>query len=108
MTAYHAYQGKELHEVIRSTVASVLNRHGARASIYLFGSEVAGPRRPASDIDVGLMGDGPLSAALLQRIEDELEELPTLRSFDVVDFAGVPSERREGMLQDAILLGRSD
>ena len=108
MTAYHAFQSKELHEAIRTTVASVLNRHRARASIYLFGSEVAGPRRPASDIDVGLMGDERLAPELLQKIEDELEELPTLRSFDVVDFAGVPSERRQGMLQDAILLGRSD
>jgi len=108
MTAIHAYQGKELHEAIRNTVTSVLNRHQAHAKIYLFGSEVAGKRRPASDIDVGLMGDEPLSPGLLQRIEDELEELPTLRSFDVVDFASVPHERRQGMLQDAILLNSSE
>ena len=108
MTTLHALEGKALHEAIRITVLAVLARHQAHAKVYLFGSEVAGPRRPASDIDVGLMGEGRLSVALCQRIEDELEELPTLRGFDVVDLVSVPEERRRKMLEHSLYLGSAD
>jgi hypothetical protein len=40
-----------------------------------------------SDVDVGIWGSEPVPGAALTRILDELEQLRTLRPFDVVDFA---------------------
>lgn len=67
----------------------------------LFGSRVKGRARNGSDWDIGLIGPAPLKGGVIENIREELDELPTLHTFDVVDFADLPDYFRSGALQDA-------
>jgi predicted nucleotidyltransferase len=60
----------------------------------LFGSRATGQGAPRSDWDIGIVGPEPLSGALLERLRDSLDGLPTLHSFDVVDLAAAAPEFR--------------
>ena len=70
----------------------------------LFGSRATGQGRPGSDWDIGILGPATLRGALVQAIREQLEELPTLHSFDVVDLTSVPENFREVALRNAIRL----
>jgi hypothetical protein len=69
---------------------------------YLFGSRATGHARSTSDWDIGILGPQRLRGALLQAIRDDLDALPTLHSFDVVDLADVPEDFRDRALSDAV------
>jgi predicted nucleotidyltransferase len=70
---------------IRRAVGNYLDL--SRYRVFLFGSEASGTAAPGSDVDVGIWGPEPVEGAALARILEELENLRTLRLFDLVDFA---------------------
>jgi predicted nucleotidyltransferase len=63
--------------------------------IFLFGSRASGKAHARSDIDIGIEGPVAVPYETLASIIEELEESPTLFSFDVVDFKRVPEQFRE-------------
>jgi len=67
----------------------------------LFGSRAKGRAQAGSDWDIGLIGPAPLSGTVIENIREELDELPTLHTFDVVDFAGVPDYFQTAALKGA-------
>jgi predicted nucleotidyltransferase len=87
-------------------VVAILKRRlpspGYRA--FLFGSRAAGRGRPASDWDIGILGPTPVRGAILESIREDLEELRTLHTFDVVDLATVPDEFRAAAMQATVQL----
>lgn len=96
--------GTALHRAI----AAVLRQHvPARTRCFLFGSAATGKTWRSSDIDIGLLSDTPIPATILLKIQDDLELLPSLRVFDLVDFHDVSPVFRENALRDAILLHES-
>lgn len=82
-----ALSGQALRAAIKEAVGKVLNPE--QYEVFIFGSEATEARNPRSDIDVGILGEGPVPGAMLQQIRQELETLRTLRCFDVVDFTRV-------------------
>ena len=81
-------------------VASVLRRHLPSAwRAYLFGSRARGEQRPGSDWDIGLVGPEPLAGAVIERIRADLEDLPTLHTFEVVDLLTTPAGFRDAALR---------
>lgn len=66
----------------------------AAYKIFLFGSRASGEAHDHSDIDIGIEGPTPVSESVLSDIREELEELPTLYTIDVVDFSRVPDKFR--------------
>lgn len=54
--------------------------------IFFFGSRVSGKGDERSDIDIGIEGKEKIPIDTVLRIKEELAELPTLYSIDVVDF----------------------
>lgn len=76
--------------------AAVIRRHLSDPAyhVFLFGSRATGKAGERSDIDLGIEGPRPVPRPALTAIQDELEEAPTLYSFDVVDFARVPEKFR--------------
>ena len=70
----------------------------------LFGSRAADPARSGSDWDIGLVGPGPLDGAIVERIRETLEALPSLATFDVVDLAGAPTGLRARALREGVAL----
>jgi uncharacterized protein len=53
--------------------------------VFLFGSRAQGTARPNSDFDIAILGKEPLSLKSFYKLEDMMEELPTLYKIDLVD-----------------------
>ncbi len=93
--------GQELRKDISRVVRGLLPpSHRA----VLFGSRATGASRPLSDWDIGLAGPGPLDGAIVERIRETLDGLPTLSTFDVVDLASAPAGLRERALREGVVL----
>lgn len=52
-----------------------------------------------SDIDVGIEGPHSIPTKICLKIQDEIEELPTLYKIELVDFSRVAPKFREVALQ---------
>ena len=53
--------------------------------VWLFGSQATGVAGPGSDVDIAIEGDTSVPWEMLAAIREEIEEIQTLRSIDVVD-----------------------
>lgn len=73
----------------------------AKHRVLLFGSRARGNAKQRSDFDLAVDGDAPLSLKKFYEIQDALEELPTLYSFDWVDLANTNSRFREEAMKSA-------
>jgi predicted nucleotidyltransferase len=71
-----------------------------RVRMILFGSRARGGGRPTSDIDLALLGDGPLPPELLSRLRDAFEESNIPYAVDVVDLSQVTAAFREKVLRE--------
>jgi len=76
--------------------ASVIRRHVPDPAyrVFLFGSRATGSAGERSDIDIGIEGPAPVPRAAIAAIHDELDEVPTLYTIEVVDFARVSEKFR--------------
>lgn len=72
--------------------------------MYLFGSWAQGRALSVSDLDIALDIGRPIKPAVIQKIADELEELPILRKVDILDLQAVDQEFRKRVLQQGELL----
>lgn len=54
--------------------------------IFYFGSRISGANTPSSDIDIGIEGPTSVPRYIMARIRDDIDNLPTLYTIDVVDF----------------------
>ncbi len=70
----------------------------------LFGSWAQGRALRVSDLDIAVDAGKPVEPAVMGRITDALDELPTLRSIDVVDLQTVDPEFRQAVLQQGELI----
>lgn len=73
---------------------------------YLFGSRARGTEREGSDVDVGILLDGPPEGRLLsraRRLEGELERALGV-PVDVVELAGAPPDLVHRVLRDGIVV----
>jgi predicted nucleotidyltransferase len=74
------------HSVL-TQVIDVLRHHPEVERAVMFGSRAKGNARPNSDIDLALYGAIP--TLVLQRIAEELDELPTPYLFDLQAIEGL-------------------
>ena len=87
-------------------IEAVLHRHlpSTQYRAVLFGSRATGSARPGSDWDIGILGPQPLRGAVLQAHRNDLNDLRTLHSFDVVDLTTVPQSFRDVALRHVVNL----
>lgn len=73
---------------LKDEVRNAVRKHlsSPHYKIFFFGSRVKGDNFERSDIDIGIEGPEPLDAETKLEIKEELENIPTLYSFDFVDF----------------------
>lgn len=74
--------------------------------VFLFGSRVRGDNFDRSDIDVGVEGPAELNSSDKLQIEEEIDRLPTLYKFDLVDFKTVSAKFRKEALNNVEYLNR--
>ena len=92
------YSAARLAEQARAIFAAHLDLGSHR--VFFFGSRVQGTNSERSDIDIGVEGVREVPAAAIIAIREELDNLPTLYTFDVVDFRKVSPGFREEALKD--------
>ena len=63
-----------LHDAALAAIRQVLSSHPEMEAAILYGSRALGRHRPASDIDLTLIGS-TISAATLARIDADLDDL---------------------------------
>ncbi len=69
--------------------------------LFIFGSQANKKELIAADIDLGIKANRPIALELLSRIKHLLnDELPSLYTFDVVDFSKVDSNFAKIALQN--------
>ena len=69
--------------------------------VLLFGSRARGNAKQRSDFDLAVDGEEPLALKSFFKIAEDLEDLPTLYSFDWVDLTKTNSRFREEALKSA-------
>ncbi len=60
---------------------------GRGLRVFLFGSFAAGTQRPGSDLDLGFEAATNTPASIIDELRHAVEELPTIRHIDLVDFS---------------------
>ena len=84
-------------EGIKERVTEICRRNGV-ARLDLFGSFATGTAAPTSDIDFVVYG-----CKDIQKLEEDLEEIETLRKIDIFDFDSI---RNEYLLEDIRKYGK--
>jgi len=87
------YPEKKLKKEILNIIGKYLDLEEYK--IFFFGSRVSGKNFPRSDIDIGIEGPKEIPAEIKIKIEEEIENLPTLYKFDIVDFSEVSKDFKE-------------
>jgi predicted nucleotidyltransferase len=70
---------------ILAEVADIIARFLPDALILLFGSRARGDAEQTSDFDFAIDAGSKIPLDVVARIEEEIEELHTLKSVDIVD-----------------------
>lgn len=94
--------GSAREAAIRKMLRDVFHAAAPRLAnhkVYLFGSRATGAAKARSDFDIGVYGDAPLNIKDFYAIEDQLEALPTLYTFDWVDLNRADPAFRERALK---------
>lgn len=72
--------------------------------VFFFGSRVSGKATDRSDIDVGIEGSEEIETATMSNIKDEIEDIPTLFTIDIVDLASTTEKFRQVAKQNIELI----
>jgi len=87
------YPKEKLQQDVLETVGRYLDLNQHR--VFFFGSRVEGKGDERSDIDIGIEGPKALPLETIAQIKEGLSGLPTLYSFDVVDFTQADDDFKE-------------
>jgi len=83
------YPIQKLKKQILEIVGKYLDLNSYR--VFFFGGRVT-KKNERSDIDVGIEGPNPVSLQVLSKIEEEIDEIPTLYTIEIVDFKRTSSD----------------
>lgn len=83
-------------KILRDRINGIVQKYlGGNAEVFFFGSRVTGTASQRSDIDVGIDAGMPIDAEVFFKIQEEIEDIPTLYTIDVVDFSQVSPKFRD-------------
>ena len=86
-------------ELIKASV-EVIKKYLPNAVVIVYGSRARGDYKPNSDLDVAILTENKIPASLMAQLREELDELPTLVSFDLVDLNSVSEEFKRTVLKE--------
>lgn len=91
------------HLFLKDNIIAIIKKNvsAKHYKVFYFGSRVNGQATKRSDIDIGIAAEIPLPAEETLQIKSELEELPTLKKFDLVDFNGIDDAFKRVALEHA-------
>ncbi len=86
-------------QILRA-IKEIVRKYLPKAKIYLYGSRAKGTHSRVSDYDIAIDNGEKIDVAILQKIIFELEDLPTLRTFDVIDLNNISKDFYEIIRED--------
>lgn len=92
------YNVEKLKKEIRDIMIKYLDIRDYR--VFFFGSRVKNENSPRADIDLGIEGAEELKLQIKAKIEEDIDNLPTLYKFDFVDFKNVSEEFKTEAMKD--------
>ncbi len=93
---------EEIVEMIKQTVARHLQ--GIQYKIFIFGSQSNITELKRADIDVGIEAERPLDNLEESLIWNDLQDLPTLYDFDLIDFKTADAQFKKIALKNFEIL----
>ncbi len=97
------YPPEKLKREVKDIVGRHLDLNEYR--VFFFGSRVNGRTDDRADIDIGIEGPERVPAVAFANIQEELEKIPVLYTFDVVDFAEVGPHFKKRALRETEPVG---
>lgn len=94
----------QLEDILKKIVFIIRNHLSSDYKILLFGSWAKGNALDTSDIDIGILGKDIASWSVMTQILDKVDEIPTLRSVDIVDLKAKEESYRKNILKYAKIL----
>ncbi|MGH9361292.1 MAG: nucleotidyltransferase family protein [Thermoanaerobaculia bacterium] len=95
-----AYEERYL-ALAREIILKHLDRD--RVRVFLFGSRAKRAHSRNADLDVGILGPGPVDPKTLAGIREELEESVVPYHVDLIDFSQVDEKFKEEALREIVL-----
>ncbi len=86
------------------SVRAILARHVPEREVRAFGSRVSGPAKKFSDLDLAVMGEGPLPPSILADLEEDFRESDLPFKVDIVDWAGTKENFRKIIEQQYVVV----
>ncbi len=77
---------------------------GPDTRLWVFGSWANGTAVPRSDLDVAVDARSEIPPRRWLQVQERIEDLPTLRSIDILDLQGIDEGFRSRILADGIEL----
>ena len=74
--------------------------------IFVFGSRAARRNSKSSDLDIGILGNRPVSKGTLAKIKEELAESMVPYHIDLVDFTEVDNNFKKIALKKVVIWNR--
>ena len=91
------YPEEKLKKEVRDVIGKYLDLN--KYKVFFFGSRVRRDNFEVSDIDIGIDG-GEISPEIKMDIVEEIDNLPTLYTFDIVDFNKVSEDFKKEALKN--------
>ncbi len=84
--------------------AEIIIKYLPDAKVYLFGSRARGTAKPYSDFDIAIEWKEKIHLSTMAKIREELDKLPTLKSFDLIDLKRVSGNFIETVRKTGVIL----
>ena len=94
----------DLNPVHLETVQAILAEHLLDCEVRVFGSRATGQARRYSDLDLAIVGSGPIGLRTLGRLLTEFEESDLPFTVDVVDWNSASESFRKAIAKDWVVL----
>ena len=78
-----------------ATVKTILAQHVPECEVWVFGSRATWTAKDSSDLDLAVVGEGPLDWRTLGRLKESFEESDLPMRVDVLDWYGISESFRE-------------
>ena len=78
-----------------ATVKTILAQHVPECEVWVFGSRTTWTAKDSSDLDLAVVGEGPLDWRTLGRLKESFEESDLPMRVDVLDWYGISESFRE-------------
>ena len=94
----------DLRPCDRADVLGILARHVPDREVWVFGSRVGGTAKEFADLDLAILGDKPVPAAVLADLQEAFRESNLPFKVDVIDWATTKDHFRRIVEKQYIVL----